>query len=224
MYVCPQCASSIGLKQFEDSYAACPRCGAAIPRDESATPWVDVARVGNLAEAGFLTDELIGLGVDARIHQVEEFSALSDRWQTAYLIRVPSASTSAAAARIRQHLVDEVEETGAGAMGFRFSAESDAIDPLFWRPVALVVLAGVASFMLGQRFSEQRVERRLPRGPLATAVGAIGRPLVTESAPGEPRYRLSVDRRREVWLLDIDRDGDGIYDRQQHFPAHAAAW
>ena len=65
---------------------------------------------------------------------------------------------------------------------------------------------------------------RLPRGPLATAVGAIGRPLVTESAPGEPRYRLSVDRRREVWLLDIDRDGDGIYDRQQHFPAHAAAW
>jgi hypothetical protein len=183
-----------------------------------------VARVGNLAEAGFLTDELIGLGIDARIHQVEEFSALSDRWQTAYLIRVPSAATSAAAARIRQHLVDEVEETSAGAMGFRFSAESEAIDPLFWRPVALVVLAGVASFLLGQRFSEQKIERRLPRGPLATAVGAIGRPLVTESAPGEPRYRLSVDRRREVWLLDIDRDGDGIYDRQQHFPAHAAAW
>jgi hypothetical protein len=224
MYVCPQCASSISLNQFDESYVACPRCGATIQREETSSPWVNVARVGNLAEAGFLSDELIGLGIDARIHQVEEFSAPSDRWQTAYLIRVPSSATSVAAARIRQHLVDEVEETSAGAMGFRFSAESEAIDPLFWRPVALVVLAGVASFMLGQRFSEQKVERRLPRGPLATAVGAIGRPLVTEPAPGEPRYRLSVDRRREVWLLDIDQDGDGIYDRRRHFPAHAAAW
>jgi hypothetical protein len=55
-------------------------------------------------------------------------------------------------------------------------------------------------------------------------VGSIGRPLLTDSAPGEPRYRLSVDRRREVWRLDIDRDGDGIYDGRQHFPLHAAAW
>jgi hypothetical protein len=120
-------------------------------------------------------------------------------------------------------LVDEVEEVDAAAIGFRFSAQSEAIDPLFWRPVALVVLAGVASFILGQRFSEQKLERRPARGPLATAVGKIGRPLVTDSAPGEPRYRLSVDRRRELWLLDVDRDGDGIYDRQHHFPAHAAA-
>jgi hypothetical protein len=223
MYVCPQCASPIGLKQVEGLQAACPRCGAPV-KQEATAPWANVARVANLAEAGFLTDELIGLGIDARIHQLEEFSALSDRWQTMYLIRVPSVATSAAAARIRQHLVDEVEESDAGAMGFRFSAESEVIDPLFWRPVALVVLAGVASFLLGQRFSEQKVERRQSRGPLATAVGAIGRPLVTDSAPGEPQFRLSLDRRRETWQLDIDRDGDGIYDGRQLFPASTAAW
>jgi hypothetical protein len=185
---------------------------------------VDVARVTNLAEAGFLTDELVGLGIDARIHQLEEFGALTDRWETVYLIRVPSDSAREAAARIREHLVEDAEEADTAVMGFRFSADSQAIDPLLWRPVALVVLAGVASFLLGQRFSEPNVERRLPRGSLSTAVGAVGRPFVTESAPGQTRYRLSFDGRRQNWLLDTDRDGDGIYDSRQQFPAHAAAW
>jgi hypothetical protein len=183
-----------------------------------------VARVTNLAEAGFLTDELVGLGIDARIHQLEEFGALTDRWETVYLIRVPSDSVRDAAARIRQHLVDDAEEADAAVMGFRFSADSEAIDPLLWRPVALVVLAGVASFMLGQRFSAQNDERRPPRGSLSTAIGAVGRPFVTESAPGQSRYRLSLDGRRQAWLLESDVDGNGIYDSRQQFPAHAAAW
>jgi hypothetical protein len=183
-----------------------------------------VARVTNLAEAGFLTDELVGLGIDARIHQLEEFGALTDRWETVYLIRVPSDSAREAATRIREHLVDDVDEADSALMAFRFSADSDAIDPLVWRPVALVVLAGVASFMLGQHFSEQNVERRPARGSLSTAVGVVGRPFVTESAPGQARYRLSLDRRRQTWLLDTDRDGDGIYDSRQQFPEHAAVW
>jgi hypothetical protein len=185
---------------------------------------VDVARVTNLAEAGFLTDELVGYGIDARIHELEEFGALTDRWETIYLIRVPADAARQAAALIRQHLVDEVEEADSAVVGFRFSADSDAIDPLLWRPVALIVLAGVASFMLGQRFSEQNVERRPPRGSLSTAIGAVGRPFVTESAPGESRYRLSLDGRRRIWLLDTDRDGDGIFDSRKQFPEHAAAW
>jgi len=178
----------------------------------------------NLAEAGFLTDELVGLGFDARIHQLEEFSALNDRWAAVYLIRVPSDSAHQAAARIREYLADEVAEPDAGAMGFRFSADSEPIDPLFWRPVALVVLAGVASFVLGQRFSEQNADRRPPRGSLETAIGAIGRPLVTEPRAGQPRYRLSLDRQREAWYLDTDRDGDGRYEISQQLQASGVVW
>ena len=223
MHVCPHCANTLEFAPFQDARRVCPYCGADTSHD-SAPQWLDVARVTNLAEAGFLTDELVGLGIDARIYQLEEFSALTDRWATAYLIRVPSESAHKAAAHIRQHLADEGAEAEAPAMGFRFSADSPTIDPLFWRPVALVVLAGVASFVLGQRFSEQNVERQPPRGSLETAVGTIGRPLATEPEPGRPRFRLSLDDRRETWYLEADRDSDGHYESRQQFQASGAAW
>jgi hypothetical protein len=120
-----------------------------------------------------------------------------------YLIRVPAGMAREAAAHIRQHLADEAAEREAETPMFRFPTNDQPIDPLFWRPVAVVILAGVTSFVLGQRFSDQndhKVERRPPRDSLSSAVEAIGRPLVTESAPGQPRYRLSFDRHREGWL------------------------
>jgi hypothetical protein len=197
-------------------------------REDVDHPWADVARVRNLAEAGFLTDELSGLGIDARIHQLDEFSAITDRWASLYLIRVPSGMAHEAAAWIRQHLADEDAEREPDAATFSFATHDQSTDPLLWRPVAIVVLAGVASFVLGQRFSDQkehRVERRPPRNSLTAAVEAIGQPLVTEPVAGRPRHRLAFDRGRDIWLLDVDRDGDGRYDSRQTFHASgAAAW
>jgi hypothetical protein len=204
----------------------CPSCGEDLPTEPNDR-WTDIARVTNLAEAGFLCDELVGLGMDARIYQLEEFSAITDRWGTVYLIRVPAQMAREAAAQIRRHLAEEPEETdaGVGALCFRFSADGQTVDPLFWRPVALIVLAGVASFLLGQRFSEQNAERRPLRGAsLSTAMGAIGRPFVSEPVPGEPQYRLSLDRRQRFWYLDTDRNGDGIFDTRHEIQVSASAW
>jgi hypothetical protein len=224
MYACPHCARAINLGRSHDFPTMCPYCGEEL-RHESNDRWTDIARVTNLAEAGFLSDELVGLGIDARIYQLEEFSAITDRWASAYLIQVPTAVARDAAAQIRRHLAEEPEEADAGALGFRFSADGQAVDPLFWRPVALVVLAGVASFLLGQKFSEQNVERRpLRGGSLSTAVRAIGRPFVSESAPGEPQYRLSLDRRQQFWHLDTDRNGDGIFDTRHEIQVSSGAW
>ena len=182
--------------------------------------WVDVARVTNLAEAGFLTDELVGHDLDARIHQMEEFSAVTDRWATTYFIRVPTEQAPAAATWLREQLADDAtSDADCESNGFRFSTIDDTTDPAFWRPVALVVLAGVASFVLGQQFSDQQ-GRRLPnRNTLSAAIDRIGRPLMTEPVGGQPRHRLAFDRRRELWYLDTDHDGDGVYDRRQQFHA-----
>lgn len=222
MLVCPECARTIDTAYSRTSHATCPYCGTDVGSAKEGS-WIDVARVANLAEAGFLTDELIGMDIDAQIYQLEEFSALTDRWSTVYLIRVPSHLGHEAAAQIRQHLAEEATETESGAMGFRFSADAESMDPLFWRPVALVVLAGVASFLLGQRFSEQHVDRRPSRGNLSTALGAIGRPLATEPVPGQACHRLSFDRRKQIWYLDTDRDADGVFEVRQRFQA-SAAW
>ncbi|HJQ80014.1 MAG TPA: hypothetical protein VJ828_08670 [Lacipirellulaceae bacterium] len=223
MFVCPECASSVDTAYSKRSHTTCPHCGADVGRAHDGS-WIDVARVANLAEAGFLSDELIGMDIDAQIYQLEEFSALTDRWSTAYLIRVPSHLVHEAAAQIRQHLAEEAAETESGAMGFRFSADAESMDPLFWRPVALVVLAGVASFLLGQRFSDQHVDRGPTRGNLSTALGAIGRPLQTEPVPGQPCHRLSFDRRKQIWYLDTDRDSDGFFESRQQFQVTGTGW
>jgi hypothetical protein len=189
--------------------------------------WIDVARVNNLAEAGFLTDELVGIGIDARIHQLSDFSALTDRSESRYLIRVPAAAATDAAGRIRHHMADFDAEDAAEPAEFRFTTDEQAIDPLIWRPVALVILAGIASFVLGQRFSEQqaiRADRRAPRDSLSSVVEAIDRPFVAESAGGQAGHRLRFDQRRQSWILDTDRDGDGRYDSRQAFHATGASW
>lgn len=183
-----------------------------------------MARVTNLAEAGFLTDELVGLGIDARIYQLEEFSAVSDHWASLYLIRVPAEVAQEAAGQIRQYLEDDLRDRQNEPETFQFSIENQSADPQFWRPVAIVVLAGVASFVLGQRLSEQNPGRRPPQNSLPSAIDEIGRPLTTEPAPDKPRYRLSFDRRHEAWTLDTDRDNDGRFESSEHFHASGAAW
>jgi hypothetical protein len=224
MYVCPQCFVSTDLSGEFGRRQTCPNCGAALAADVHP-PWTDVARVRNLAEAGFLADELIGFGIDARVYQLDEFSAASDRWRSQYLIRVPTELAADAAARIREHAAEDAAETAERAENnSMFLAPAVSIDPQFWRPVALVVLAGVASFAMGQRFSEQNAGRRPPASALEPAIESIGRPLVSEAGPGKPRYRLSFDRPQHQWVIDCDRDGDGNFDSLRAIPASGATW
>jgi hypothetical protein len=224
MNTCPHCFRPMKPELVARNRHVCPHCGAAASTGPKR-PWIDVARVANLAEAGFLTDELVGRDMDARIHQMEEFSAVTDRWATTYFIRVPSEQAPAAAAWIRQQLEEDPDADALGESGeFRFSTIEESVDPAFWRPVVLVVLAGVASFVLGQHFSDQHGRRLPPGNSLASAVDRIGRPLTSEPAAGQPRHRLVFDRRREAWYLDSDRDADGRYESRQQFHASGAAW
>src|SRR3954468_10652703 len=86
--VCPHCGTTFDRSPNASSPSTCSDCGPPFKHDVTDS-WVNVARVANLAEAGFLNDELIGAGIDARIHQLEEFNAVYDRWSAAYLIQVP---------------------------------------------------------------------------------------------------------------------------------------
>jgi hypothetical protein len=220
--VCQNCATSFDATRLNAARRTCPNCGEAFEKQDPI-PWTNVARVANLAEAGFLTDELVGLGIDARIHQLEDFNALSDRWTSLYLIQVPSENAEEAAAQIQRHRDDDLRNQG-GDQSYSLPLSSQIMDPLFWRPVALIVLTGIASFIIGQRLSSQNPGRPSASNSLPSTVNQIGRPFVTEPAAGRPRYRLSFDSRQQAWLLDTDRDNDGHFDVRQHFHATGAAW
>jgi hypothetical protein len=222
-HYCPGCDRRVGSAEARSADYVCCYCGAELLRDDRGR-WTNVARVANLAEAGFLVDELAGDGIDARIYQADDFNALTDRRSVTYLIQASPREAQAVAARIRQHLAD-VESRRGDPDDSRADNAEIGLDPMFWRPVALVVLAGMASFALGQRFGHDRGEvRPAPRNSLAGAVSAIGRPLVTEPAPGLPRHRLSYQWRDQSWLLDTDADADGVYESHQRFQSGGAGW
>src|SRR5882724_1062336 len=152
---CPECALPVPSNDPRRRDLICRHCGAELPGSDKAN-WVNVARVANLAEAGFLVDELSGEGVSARIYQSEDFNALTDRWSVSYLIQSSSAEAEAVAGRIRQHLADVDSRRGELDESPAVDANLSLADPMFWRPVAVVVLAGMASFALGQRFGHER--------------------------------------------------------------------
>ena len=218
---CPECTRPIDRLDARRTLQTCPSCGARLVGSEESR-WINVARVQNLAEAGFLADELSGDGIEARIYQAEDFSAMTDRWSVSYLIQARPNEAQAAAARIRQHLADR--EAYPEPASLPHWDERPITDITLWRPVALVVLAGMVSFVLGQRFAADRDSARPPRNSLSRAVTAIGRPLVTEPAPGQPRHRLHYEWREKTWYLDTDANSDGVYERTQRFPATAAGW
>ena len=220
--VCPSCATSYDASRLDGSRRTCPNCGGAIKRQDTV-PWTNVARVANLAEAGFLTDELVGLGIEARIHQLDDFNALNDRWTSLYLIQVPSDFAEDAAAQIERHRDDDLRNQGDD-QSQPLPLSSQIMDPLFWRPVALIVLTGIASFVIGQRLSGPNAGRPLATDSLQSTANQIGRPFVTEPVAGKPRYRLSFDGRQQAWSLDTDRDNNGRYDTRQQFHASGTAW
>ncbi len=127
----------------------------------SELPWVDVARVANLAEAGFIADELTGLGFQTRVQPFNEFSAANDRWSDHYLIRVPEPSALAAAELVREHLSPDSPNNRTLLTTLRNSV-ADENAHTAWKPIASIVLVSVTSFMLGHQLTEGPATRRVP--------------------------------------------------------------
>ena len=181
-------------------------------RCEDANRWINVARVTNLAEAGFLVDELAGEGIDARIYQSEDFSALTDRWMVSYLIQVAAArGPGGRGANSPPSGRDGIVSRARWRAAVAGRAAGDR--PALWRPVALVILAGMASFVARPAICRRPRSphgRRAIRSPAPSA--AIGRPLVTEPAPACRVIDSIYHWREQAWYLDTDADGDGRYE------------
>lgn len=225
MYDCPHCYRSIDVELPLSAGAACPFCGAELAPARSPE-WTSVARVTNLAEAGYLANDLSTHGIKTRIFDAESFCAVSGGWSAAYLIQVPTTNSQAAAARIRSHLADEAADDRYDYQQSFPDGADDPVDVVFWRPVALMVIAGVASFILGQHLAAERLPARqqLPRNSLPALVDGIGRSFVTEPVAGGPRHRLSFHHGQNCWYLETDADGDGRYESYQRFRRNGASW
>ena len=126
--------------------------------------------------------------------------------------------------RIRQHLAETESYQDPAAAGVWPEGDRRASIRCLWRPVALVILAGMASFALGQRFAgRSTIPPPAPRFA-RDAASAIGRPLMTEPAAGLPRHRLYYHLREHAWCLDTDAERRRTVRNSTTVPAAGAGW
>ena len=173
-----------------------------------------------------MANDLRSRGVESRIFESESFSAVAGRWSAAYLIQVPSRDATAARTEICRHLADHRGALSNDEDEVLTEDEHQPVSSGFWRPIALMVLAGMASFVVGQQFGGDRGRPNRPpsRSSLPAVVGAIGTTLVTEPMAGRPRQRLWFNNRQQAWYLETDSDGDGEFERQDRFRANGVPW
>jgi hypothetical protein len=177
---------------------------------------VSVVRTINLTEAGFLANELEAGGFHSQIRQHDSFSAVDGTWNSLFLVQVPADEAQASADHLRSFLA---EAEFSGPIAVADDGDDGVPRGPVWRPLALIVVAGVAVLLIGQKMRELRARQHEPsRAGLLHVLEQIDRPFVSvDPGKGPGRFRLMYSRRTQHWRLQEDPDGDGRYDREWTF-------
>jgi hypothetical protein len=224
---CSRCGRLLTL---ENRYAPCPGCGyeaATVP----TTPWKSIARLSNLAEAGFYADYLEGEGFAARVHHRQDYSALDSTWATSFELQVVADQVTSALAAMRQGL--ELHEDGDPSDGpsmgdwqreprghreprhaevteeKQIRSRSSSLPPLVW-----VLVAGGLAYTLGRSGIGPSGHRE--QDVILHAIRHSS-PFISEPAEGSPRRCLRYDQLRREFVLEEDQNGDGVWDFQWRF-------
>lgn len=183
--------------------------GANDSNNANTEGWVDVARVQQLADAGYLASRLSSEGIDCEVHREDGFDAVHGGYVTNFTLRVEPAQASASREVLRQEsLAYEIEERDRGREPGRW-------DTLGWRSLALATMTGAACFWVGQRLTEAQHAHR--RNSLAEFVAAVDRPFVAKG-PGEQVNVLLADPINRCWRIETDLNGDGAADLRCSIP------
>lgn len=217
MLICHHCRHHFETSE-PAATAICPECRSEV-RVPEASPWVSVVRTTNLAEAGYLANELEAGGFESQIRQHDSFSAIDGSWTTQFLIQVPADQAEHSADHLRIHLA-ETDRAAPIPPVEEYAADAADRGVVVWRPLALMIVAGAAVLFIGHRMREIRRQHEPPsRARLLQVLERIDRPFVSVDAEhGAGRYRLLFSHHGQTWRLQEDMDGDGHYDREWHFP------
>jgi len=234
MINCPQCSHRFSGDTSQPP-THCPECGAALPHEP--TQWVPVARLADLAESGYFSELLRQRGINVRVHESDEFSALLGRWEAVFVLQSPRDDAQRAIDLVREELesgrADTPEQVADAVESESYyqttSADDDVLEwpgaeqtmhgSHLWKSVALVLVAGGIAYGVGHS-TALREAADVPsedRDMLWQALSKPGETFVTEGPPGVRRYRLRYDVPSDQIHMEEDTDGDGRYDKQQVF-------
>jgi hypothetical protein len=257
MTQCTRCGRRFSWSQPDSSReeAICSQCGAA-PTTSHPTQWKPIARLSNLAEAGFYADFLEGEGYVARVHHRNDYSALDSTWESSFELQVAEDQVKQAFAALQEgiELHEDGEELGDHLPQNEYSHRGADPGDSEYSPYARAAVefesgrdADRGAFRQGRGDRDLDSRTRsgaftpslawvLVAGGLAYTLGRSGfgpglqaepdvlwqtirhsSPFISEPAEGSPRRCLRYDRARREFVLEEDRNGDGVWDRQWRF-------
>jgi hypothetical protein len=190
-------------------------------KQAEADDWVAIARMGNLAEAGFLSELLDSKGIPSHLERRENFSAVDGGWSAQFVLRVPPDYHERALDLLRNEVADYHAEEDADD---RFDAEPVSILDVMRRLrgipiIGLFLLLGMVAI---SAYAAGKATRNLaPRAPvqpgLWQALTETSIPYVAVTRDGRLRRSLHYDERERKLILQIDTDDDGRFDRRREF-------
>lgn len=208
----------------------CAKCGWS-PPPESVDPGTtrDLARVGSVAEAGYLVALLQEAGLSAAARANESFNAVQGAWQIAYVVSVPTTHTQLASRILQAEANDAFGDVSGRVFDDGEPGEQALVNP--WRMLtvlAVVAAAGAVmaadTFGVGGRGRHEAARQAHLRGGPAEPIDHLSGALRTHEAPfrsdpvaGGPRRMLRYLPRLGAWELLTDADHDGRYESRRRF-------
>ena len=216
-FQCPQC--SLMLAETDQPPEVCTRCGADLSDLQKALGWIPIARVSNLAEAGYLVDFLTDRNIASEITEENEFNAAAGAWYSSFVLRVaeedadPARSSLASGEHGEEEgaLDEQWQQVGTGGL------VNSSTQFLKWA-LLLLVIAGFVTMIVND--NQQPVQPGQPADAksfhefLAQHPG----PWVFENESGV-RSQLYFNAFRNYLIIKQDLDGDGTLEYQRTFQA-----
>lgn len=209
---CPEC--KLSLPASDQVPETCTRCGADLSALHEVQDWMPVARVANLAEAGFMADYLAAREIESDITQENEFNAAAGAWQSLFIVRVIQSEAKSAHAILttgeyseEESLPNEGWDDLPTRDGASFSAQA------FKLMLLLLIVAGVSYFVVNfQRNKPQQDEPESFQQFLTRQPG----PWIHHDESGV-RSELYYNASRDHLILKQDLDGDKVPEYQRTF-------
>ena len=212
---CPEC--KMVLPSLDRVAEVCPRCGASLATLSESQDWVPIARVANLAEAGFMADYLAGNDLESDIVQQNEFNAAAGAWQTSFVVQVVPAE----AVNARRILTtgEYGEEEGAFSEDWselKENKESSFLVQAVKLVLVLLVLVGATYFIV--EVQRKKPQRNQPGEPetLHEFLNQQPGPWIYQDESGV-QSQLYYNAAENRMTLQQDLDGDGVPDYRKTF-------
>ena len=208
---CPEC--KLVLPEKDPVPAYCSGCGMKL---QGVQDWVPIARMANLAEAGYMADYLSQQEIATDIAQENNFNAAAGAWLSSFIVRVSQADAESTRRLLttgeygeEDQLADDWQRmAGSGAGVFPWAT-------IKWLLFVLLAV-GLAYLAIDRQRQQPGQGQEGEADSFEEFMNQQPGPWVHHDHHGV-RSELYFNSEQKSMMLEQDRDGDGVSDYYRTF-------